>query len=145
MIEIENPKRTKFSQASILAMEKRINESNEVNVHDLHLTDKSCVDIRKESEMNKIKQYSAVVYCTKAVSEEKLKRLEDFRDLKIEQQTPLRVLHRRTLLTRDKMVFKMKAQYINDHFFILHLLASAGTYIKEFVHGDLDRTYPNVG
>ena len=39
----------------------------------------------------------------------------------------------------------MKTQYINDHFFILHILASAGTYIKEFVHGDLDRTLPNVG
>lgn len=45
----------------------------------------------------------------------------------------------------------MKTQYINNHFFVLHILASAGTYIKEFVHGklinlgDLDRTYPNVG
>ena len=28
---------------------------------------------------------------------------------------------------------------------ILHILASAGTYIKEFVHGDLGRTLPNVG
>ena len=25
------------------------------------------------------------------------------------------------------------------------MLASAGTYIKEFVHGDLGRTIPNVG
>ena len=25
------------------------------------------------------------------------------------------------------------------------MLASAGTYIKEFVHGDLGRTVPNVG
>ena len=28
---------------------------------------------------------------------------------------------------------------------LLHILASAGTYIKEFVHGDLGRTLPNVG
>ena len=27
----------------------------------------------------------------------------------------------------------------------MHVLASAGTYIKEFVHGDLGRTTPNVG
>lgn len=27
----------------------------------------------------------------------------------------------------------------------MYLLASAGTYIKEFVHGDLERTVPNVG
>jgi tRNA pseudouridine synthase 10 len=28
---------------------------------------------------------------------------------------------------------------------ILHVLASAGTYIKEFVHGDLGRTTPSIG
>jgi tRNA pseudouridine synthase 10 len=28
---------------------------------------------------------------------------------------------------------------------LLHVLASAGTYIKEFVHGDLGRTVPNIG
>lgn len=35
----------------------------------------------------------------------------------------------------------------NNIFFqkILYILASAGTYIKEFVHGDLERTIPNVG
>jgi tRNA U54 and U55 pseudouridine synthase Pus10 len=29
--------------------------------------------------------------------------------------------------------------------FLLHLVASAGTYIKEFVHGDRGRTRPHVG
>ena len=28
---------------------------------------------------------------------------------------------------------------------MLEIWASAGTYIKEFVHGDLNRTKPNVG
>ena len=27
----------------------------------------------------------------------------------------------------------------------MYVLASAGTYIKEFVHGDLERTLPNLG
>ena len=39
----------------------------------------------------------------------------------------------------------MQAKLLNAHFFELHVLASAGTYIKEFVHGDLGRTVPNVG
>lgn len=29
--------------------------------------------------------------------------------------------------------------------FQLHLTTQAGTYIKEFVHGDLGRTVPNLG
>lgn len=39
----------------------------------------------------------------------------------------------------------MKTEYVNPHHFILEIEASGGTYIKEFVHGDLGRTRPNVG
>jgi tRNA pseudouridine synthase 10 len=43
------------------------------------------------------------------------------------------------------MVYRMRAVYVNPHFFTLSLLAQAGTYIKELVHGDLGRTFPNIG
>ena len=39
----------------------------------------------------------------------------------------------------------MKIFKINEKFYVLYLLASAGTYVKEFVHGDLERTVPNLG
>ena len=39
----------------------------------------------------------------------------------------------------------MKGTLINDNFFLLDLCTSSGTYVKEFVHGDLGRTTPNVG
>jgi tRNA pseudouridine synthase 10 len=55
------------------------------------------------------------------------------------------VLHRRSLITREKTIFRLKATKINDYFITLHLLSSAGAYIKEFVHGDLGRTTPNIG
>ena len=42
-------------------------------------------------------------------------------------------------------MYALQAKLLNEHFFELHVLASAGTYIKEFVHGDLGRTVPNVG
>lgn len=48
-------------------------------------------------------------------------------------------------MVRDKVIYKLKAEYINPHYFTLHVLASAGTYIKEFVHGDLGRTVPSIG
>jgi tRNA pseudouridine synthase 10 len=66
-------------------------------------------------------------------------------NIEIKQTTPIRVLHRRSLMVRDKVVYKLKAEYINQHYFVLHVLASAGTYIKEFVHGDLGRTTPSIG
>lgn len=48
-------------------------------------------------------------------------------------------------MIRDKEIYKLKAEYINQHYFVLHVLSSAGTYIKEFVHGDLGRTVPSIG
>jgi tRNA pseudouridine synthase 10 len=33
----------------------------------------------------------------------------------------------------------------NAHWFTLEIVAQAGTYIKEFCHGDFGRTVPNVG
>lgn len=33
---------------------------------------------------------------------------------------------------------------INDHWFCLRMSTSAGTYVKEFVHGDCGRTSPSI-
>lgn len=55
------------------------------------------------------------------------------------------MLHRRTLLDRPKIVHRMRVVPINQHWLLLRLVTSAGMYVKEFVHGDLGRTTPNVG
>ena len=47
-------------------------------------------------------------------------------------------------MDRNKEIFKLEAKKINEHFLILEVLASAGTYIKEFIHSDLGRTNPSV-
>jgi tRNA pseudouridine synthase 10 len=63
----------------------------------------------------------------------------------LRQRTPVRVLHRRSLMERRKVVHAARTQRLGPHFFLLHLVTSAGTYVKEFVHGDLGRTRPSVG
>ena len=63
-------------------------------------------------------------------------------NIKILQKTPLRVLHRRTEHTREKYMHSLQIERLNDHFAIVTLRASAGAYIKEFVHGDFGRTVP---
>ena len=65
--------------------------------------------------------------------------------MKIHQSTPLRVLHRRSSDIRIRHVLSLSACRINDHWFRLRLSTEAGTYIKEFVHGDMGRTYPSIG
>jgi len=67
------------------------------------------------------------------------------KDLVVQQATPVRVLHRRTSSIRPKTIYSMSAQLVNRRFLTLDLTTQAGTYIKEFVHGDFGRTQPNVG
>jgi len=64
--------------------------------------------------------------------------------IKLQQRTPVRVLHRRPNIIRDRYILSLKCTRLDDHNFQLHLSTSAGTYVKEFVHGDLGRTKPSV-
>lgn len=90
------------------------------------------------------KVYSAVVWSGKAVTKEDVAKLESLKELKIEQKTPLRVLHRRTNIVRPRHIHWMKCEQHSPHFLTLTLETQAGTYIKEFVHGDLGRTTPSI-
>lgn len=62
----------------------------------------------------------------------------------LQQRTPVRVLHRRANFARLRHVLSLKATKIDDHYFRLNISTDAGTYVKEFVHGDLGRTVPSV-
>ena len=46
-------------------------------------------------------------------------------------------------MTRPKVIEWMKIESINSNFVILELNTESGTYIKEFVTGDLGRTVPS--
>mmetsp|Transcript_34627 Transcript_34627/g.78267 ORF Transcript_34627/g.78267 Transcript_34627/m.78267 type:complete len:109 (+) Transcript_34627:434-760(+) len=48
-------------------------------------------------------------------------------------------------MTRAKCVHAIRPKLLAQNWFEMELDAAAGTYIKEFVHGDLGRTKPSVG
>jgi tRNA pseudouridine synthase 10 len=85
-----------------------------------------------------------VVWSQAKLTPEAVAKLDAISDLTIQQKTPVRVLHRRTLMTRPKIIHAAKCEVLNDHYMLLRLTTSAGTYVKEFVHGDRGRTLPNV-
>ena len=47
-------------------------------------------------------------------------------------------------MIRDRSIREMNAELIDDHHFKINLTTQAGTYIKEFIHGDLCRTTPSI-
>jgi tRNA pseudouridine synthase 10 len=94
----------------------------------------------------KRKHYTAVVWCSQPQTPASLAAALDARGAtRVQQVTPLRVLHRRTLMTRTKWVYAFRTEWLNPWYFLLHLTTSAGAYVKELVHGDMGRTRPNVG
>ncbi|KAB1266822.1 putative tRNA pseudouridine synthase Pus10 [Camelus dromedarius] len=131
-IELVNPHRAHFTSQEIKELQQKINNSEAIG----HM---------KEGEEEKTKTYSALIWTNKAIQRKDIEFLDDIKDLKIDQKTPLRVLHRRPLAVRTRIIHSMETHYVDEHHFRLYLKTQAGTYIKEFVHGDFGRTRPNIG
>ena len=102
----------------------------------------------KDGEDQKKKTYTALCYTPGMtyVSADVQKKLSGIKDLELDQKTPIRVLHRRPNAVRKRTVYEMSTEPIpgtgNEDRFLLKLSTQAGTYIKEFVHGDFGRTSP---
>nr|XP_045225181.1 tRNA pseudouridine synthase Pus10 isoform X2 [Macaca fascicularis] len=145
-IELVNPHRVHFTSQEIKELQQKINNSsNKIQVRDLQLVTREAIGHMKEGEEEKTKTYSALIWTDKAIQKKDIEFLNDIKDLKIDQKTPLRVLHRRPLAVRARVIHSMETQYVDEHHFRLRLKTQAGTYIKEFVHGDFGRTKPNIG
>ncbi|KAA0151817.1 hypothetical protein FNF27_06246 [Cafeteria roenbergensis] len=147
VLELKQPRISSVSQAAIDQAAMRINRSPEgVTVTELRLATTSDVDAVTAGAGDKRKEYAALVRCRAAVTPEFLReRLDAVKELAVCQTTPVRVLHRRSLMDRPKVIHGMRTRWVNAHWFVLRLVTSAGAYVKEFVHGDLGRTQPNVG
>eukprot|EP00397_Hematodinium_sp_SG-2012_P026187 GEMP01027417.1.p1 GENE.GEMP01027417.1~~GEMP01027417.1.p1 ORF type:complete len:416 (+),score=94.54 GEMP01027417.1:83-1330(+) len=112
-----------------------------VEIRELRLADKTAMEALRIGAEQHEKTYVAVVHVK--VPNVALDAL-NVTKLPIFQKTPVRVLHRRSNLLREKEVIWMKAERLTPNFLELRVHASAGMYIKEFIHGDFGRTRPSV-
>ena len=143
MLEIINQK--KNMEKNLKQIEEEINNNSKfIKIHNLEICNKEYTENIKKAEINKMKIYSCFVWTKKELNENDINKLNNIKNLEVIQKTPLRVLHRRSLMDRKKLIYKLKAEKINEHFMILDVISSAGTYIKEFVHSDLMRTEPSI-
>lgn len=64
----------------------------------------------------------------------------------LQQRTPIRVLHRRPLLTRTRRILALSARAVPGQpaLLALRVRTDAGTYVKEWAHGELGRTRPRL-
>lgn len=148
IIEIANARNIPCP-SEMIKLETEINSLKEgwVRVRELRQVGIEACAIMREGESEKQKEYAAVVWLSRPVTQADFEALSSLKELELQQKTPIRVLHRRSPLTRPRSIHWMRCEEIkgSPNYFLLFLCTQAGTYIKEFVHGDLGRTFPNVG
>ena len=141
VLEIKEPRIRNLDLAEI---EEKINEINEGKTayHGLKLCERPRKAEIKQSPPDTYKVYNAIVKCDEAFDEDKLKELLELGE--IQQQTPLRVLRRRTDMVRVKHVLDLSYEIIDDNTFSMKIKTEGGLYIKELISGDEGRSQPNV-
>lgn len=157
---LSDPKRTKpIDAATAASVEASVTASGCVQVDHLEVlpkyaphalfahpltrtTSREALQILKDGEASKRKTYTCIVRCSRPVPDAALERLTGLTEVVLEQATPLRVLHRRSPATRNRTIHALRARRLSDTYLRVLLTTQAGTYVKEFVHGDLGRTRP---
>ncbi|KAF5300240.1 hypothetical protein FQR65_LT09194 [Abscondita terminalis] len=146
-IEILDPKKTNFKFEEFRQLENAINKSTLIQVRDLQSVPRAELNKIKEGEQLKTKDYVALCLTKDPVTQEQIDKINNCGEIVLDQKTPIRVLHRRPLAVRKKPIYQMRASLVpnKDNLFELRLVTEAGTYVKEFVHGDFGRTKPSLG
>ena len=148
VIELKNARKAWPGAAAARALEAAVAAGGGgVEVRGLRDITQDAVAVLKQGEQEKRKSYAAVCWLPRAVTLADVEKINSMgkAEIEVEQWTPLRVLHRRANCVRRRAVHEMHAEILHDHpvgYFLLKLTTAAGTYVKEFVHGDRGRTQP---
>ncbi|MEM4701307.1 MAG: tRNA pseudouridine(54/55) synthase Pus10 [Candidatus Bathyarchaeia archaeon] len=143
VIEISQPKK-RFLDLKKLEEAVNAYARGKVEVSSLQIVDKDFIRKVKKGEAAQ-KEYRVIVEFEKEVSDEDLKLLEQkLTGIIVKQRTPLRVLHRRADLTREKYIYEVKVKRLSPNKAEMRVRCQGGLYVKELVSGDEGRTTPSV-
>jgi len=143
IVEISKPKKRFIDLKNV---EGAINADamGKVEVSELHFTTKDKVRRLKKGE-SAIKEYRLLAEFENDISTDCLRLIEEkLTGLTVKQQTPLRVLHRRADLIRERYIYKVKVKKVSLKMALMEIRCQGGLYVKELVSGDEGRTIPSV-
>ncbi|KAI8819570.1 uncharacterized protein EV422DRAFT_588375 [Fimicolochytrium jonesii] len=156
-LELLNPRRIDATKEEMKALEDAINEAAKglVGARHMQIVTKEDTKELKDAANTKSKSYSTLVKLASPVTIEQLQELSKTTNLEVKQQNPTRVPRRADLL-RDKLIETLHVYPASSADGPLSdtptttdevrvdLRTSAGTYVKEFMHGDNGRTNPSL-
>lgn len=142
VLEVRGPSKRHIDLA---ALEKEINENGKERVEVEGLRRSSRDEVRFIKSASPDKEYRVLVQMDGKVNKEKLNEVVlSLRSTRITQQTPTRVAHRRADLARERGIVDLVVEAFDGQDLTLRVRTEAGTYVKEFVHGDGGRTRPSL-
>jgi len=143
VVEVKKPKR-RFIDLPDLVHTVNKQAQGKVKVLNLRFASKDDIRKLKKAEASD-KVYKAIVEFDRNVSDEELEVVEEaFTNAVVRQQTPLRVLHRRADLVREKYIYEAKIKRLTPNRAEMRIRCQGGLYIKELITGDEGRTDPCV-
>ena len=143
IMEIKRP-RNRF--IDLQELEKTINEQGKDKVEVLNLKSATKADIKRlKKGEGSTKVYKVFIDFDRDISEEELASVpEKLSKSVVHQRTPLRVLHRRADLVREKYIYEAHLKRLAPNRAEMKIRCQGGLYIKELVSGDEGRTVPSV-
>ena len=143
VIEISKPKK-RFLDLKKLKAAVNANAEGKIEISELSFSSRDDIRRLKKGESAQ-KEYRVLIEFESEVSEDSLRVLEDrLSGILIKQQTPLRVLHRRADLIREKYIYEVKVKKMALKRAEMKIRCQGGLYVKELVSGDEGRTKPNI-
>ena len=143
VLEITKPRRRFLD---LRKLEKEVNRRGrgKVKVVGLKPADRALLRELKRGEA-KQKEYHVVMEFENKITPENLRTLKErLTNAIILQKTPLRVLHRRADLTREKYIYEVNVKKLSPNKAEMRIRCQGGLYVKELVTGDEGRTANSV-
>jgi len=142
VLEVREPKKRRID---LLALQSEINEYGRERVEVEGMRFSSREEVRQIKSAAPDKEYRVRVRLESKVNKERLDEVvQSFKRIRITQQTPTRVSHRRADLAREREIKDLVLEDLDGQVAMLRVRTEAGTYVKEFVHGDSGRTEPSL-
>jgi len=143
IMEVKKPRRRFIDLQSLTELVNK-QARGKVEVLNLRSASKDAVRRLKKAEAS-AKIYKVLIDFDRDVSDEELETVtKTLAKVVIHQQTPLRVLHRRADLIREKYIYETQIKRLAPNRAEMKIRCQGGLYIKELISGDEGRTDPSV-
>jgi tRNA pseudouridine synthase 10 len=141
ILEIKNPQKRTID-LSILERETNRYADHKIEISCLRFSNREEIARIKAAEFQKT--YRVIIEAEKPLNKEKLiKVAQTLQGKLVKQLTPTRVAHRRANKVREKIIYNCTIESVEGTIAKLTLETESGTYVKEFISGDDQKTQPN--